>query len=173
MAPAGHANHRRSPVSWRPDGPTGGRARRKTDRAHRGCVGDIDIAPRRRAVHTPIARISDLFVVGRARVDSTRVVQYQHITFPGWSVQGLAMLPLTLAAVFRASAAASGTSGIPFNTLPGGGKLPLLVMGDGVGWGRGTNCECVRFLLLPFRWCTAGQQGLCRVQLVQGGSVLW
>ena len=31
------------------------------------------------------------------------------------------------------------TAAIPFNTLPGGGRLPLLVMGDGVNWGRGTN----------------------------------
>eukprot|EP01047_Picozoa_sp_COSAG01_P062107 COSAG01_NODE_7850_length_3026_cov_3.738982_2_plen_71_part_00 len=30
------------------------------------------------------------------------------------------------------------TINIPYTTLPGGGKLPMLVMGDGVGWGRGT-----------------------------------
>jgi hypothetical protein len=42
------------------------------------------------------------------------------------------MLSLALSGIASAS--------IPYNTLPGGGKLPLLVMGDGVGWGRGTNC---------------------------------
>ena len=44
-----------------------------------------------------------------------------------------------LALLLRAAALAEVS--IPYTTLKSGGKLPLLVMGDGVGWGRGTNCK--------------------------------
>ena len=69
----------------------------------------------------------------------------------------LLLLPLlrwsASVAMFSSSSIAAGTGGagtageatttitIPYTILPGGGKLPMLVMGDGVGWGRGT---CVR-----------------------------
>ena len=46
----------------------------------------------------------------------------------------------TLAALGAPAAPpAAAMAAIPYQTLPSGGKLPLLVMGDGVGWGRGTN----------------------------------
>ena len=51
----------------------------------------------------------------------------------------MALLLLLAAPTLAALGAPAVPSAIPYQTLPSGGKLPLLVMGDGVGWGRGTN----------------------------------
>jgi diketogulonate reductase-like aldo/keto reductase len=48
-------------------------------------------------------------------------------------------LVLALAWTCSSTGAIALSSPIPYQTLPGGGKLPLLIMGDGVNWGRGTN----------------------------------
>lgn len=72
----------------------------------------------------------------------------------------LAIAAAAVPAATGASTASAGAGGrdldivIPYTTLPGGGKLPLLVMGDGVGWGRGTNCKTPARACLPvYRAC--------------------
>eukprot|EP01052_Picozoa_sp_SAG31_P068298 SAG31_NODE_27105_length_431_cov_0.942771_1_plen_97_part_10 len=67
--------------------------------------------------------------IRRFRVDSPRAVARVHTTM----LFARMLLPLATAA------AQQHANSIPFHVLPGGGKLPLLVMGDGVNWGRGTN----------------------------------
>jgi hypothetical protein len=66
----------------------------------------------------------------------------QQIQLPGALVDAPGHDEMTRKVATMLSLALSGiaSASIPYNTLPGGGKLPLLVMGDGVGWGRGTNC---------------------------------
>ena len=85
-----------------------------------------------------------------------------------------AVLAIAAAAVPAATASA-GAGGrdsdivIPYTTLPGGGKLPLLVMGDGVGWGRGTNCKTPARACLPvYRACLSS----CCIRTSAAGASL-